>query len=273
MRIALLLNAPYRLVDMTIRYEPYAEGFRQNGVDAITICPAAMEPEYPYPVLTFDSEQQICSPAFWDEANCDAVAMITWHRMTNVMKAIRQAGAKVLAIADSDGRISPRHHPWATFRYMTYLKPNACQKLGAAKHWLLRFLIHAASEHRGLIENTSTADAITLPGEGPVNEFRRLLRTLGADELEERIHWLPYPVGERFCTEPIRSKRLNRVVAVGRLGFPAKECAASGRDDSPRLGERRPPGVHHHWTRRRQRVFGTSPVIEAGPNRRDSTAG
>ncbi|MGH7754272.1 MAG: hypothetical protein ACREN5_15815, partial [Gemmatimonadales bacterium] len=105
--IALVWNAPVRLVDITTRYEHYVEGLRDLGYDALTVCPAGTEAGYPYPVHTFTDEREVMDPGFWRSLGCGAVAVITWHRMTNILHAIRAAGIRVLAIADSDGQMSP----------------------------------------------------------------------------------------------------------------------------------------------------------------------
>jgi glycosyltransferase involved in cell wall biosynthesis len=224
MRFALVWNAPVRLTAITTRFEPYVEGLRELGADALTVCPAGTEVGYPYPVRCFDDDREPASPEFWRGLGCDAGAVITWHRMTDVLTAMKAAGMSVLAIGDSDGQMSPWFHPWATFRFATYLQPTVRGKLGAARHWARRALFRAGEEHRLLLENTAAADVLTLAGEGPVAEFRTLLLRLGARDLADRVAWLPYPVPEEFCTAPVSSERPDRVIAVGRWDSPQKNA-------------------------------------------------
>jgi glycosyltransferase involved in cell wall biosynthesis len=220
--IALVWNAPCRLVEMTVRYEVFVEGLRTVGVEALTICPAGMEAGYPYPVRTFQSEQELLAPEFWTTLDCTGALIINWHRMTGILRAMRAAGMRVLAVGESDGQMSPRHHPWATLRFMTALQPTLRNRLGAAKHWGQRFLFRAATEHQALAANVAAADVFTLAGQGAVAEFRRLLDRIGAAHLAGRVVWLPYPIPDCFCTGPVAAERPNRIIAVGRWDSPQK---------------------------------------------------
>ena len=67
---------------------------------------------------------------FWRNLGCAAVMIVTWHRMTEILVAIRNAGAFAFANCESDTQHFPRLHPWATFRFMTYLQPSLRGKLG-----------------------------------------------------------------------------------------------------------------------------------------------
>lgn len=222
--IALVWNAPVRLVDITTRFEPYVEGLRECGLEAVTVCPAATDAGYPYSVKTFKDESEIADPRFWKDLGCRAVAIVTWHRMTNILLAARSAGLRTLSIGESDGLVSPRIHPWATFRFMTFLQPSIRGRLGAAKYWLQRFLFGTPGEHRALVENVAAADVTTFAGQGAVDEFCRFLRRVGKGGLENRIAWLPYPVPESFCTTPLPSSRRNRIIAIGRWDSPQKNA-------------------------------------------------
>lgn len=214
--IALVWNSPIALGDISIRYELYAQGLLAMGEDSLTICLKGCEPGYPYPVRTVDGEGVLHDSAFWQDTGCRAVVVITWHRMTGILRAIQNAGLPTVAIGDSDARCSPRFHPWPTLRFMTYLQPTWKGKLAAAKHWLQRYLFQAAVEHRALIENTAASDVLTLADRGAVDEFRRVLVSLGSPELAERVGWLPYPVPESFCCGDVNSERPRRVIAIGR---------------------------------------------------------
>jgi glycosyltransferase involved in cell wall biosynthesis len=229
MRVALVWNAPVRLVDITTRYEPYVTGLRAAGVEALTVCPAGTENGYPYPVETFDDERELTRPPFWRELKCEAVAIITWHRMTDILLAARTTGLRTLAIGESDGQMSPRYHPWATFRFMTFLQQSVRGKLGAAKHWLQRFFYLAPLEHRALVANVAAADVLTFAGQGAADEFRRFLRRVGAGNLTDRVAWLPYPVPESFCSGSVPQTRPRRVIAVGRWDSPQKNAALLAR--------------------------------------------
>jgi glycosyltransferase involved in cell wall biosynthesis len=136
--------------------------------------------------------------------------------MTGILRAMRSAGMRVLAVGESDGQMSPRYHAWATFRYMTAPQQTLRGWVGAAKHWGQRFLFRAATEHKALVENVAATDVFTLAGQGCVDEFRRLLCRIGVGHLAPCVVWLPYPVPDEFCSGSARRERADRVIAVGR---------------------------------------------------------
>jgi glycosyltransferase involved in cell wall biosynthesis len=142
--------------------------------------------------------------------------------MTDVLQAVRAAGLPVMAIGESDAQLSPLYHSWPTFRFMTYLQPTLRGKLGAAKYWFQRFLFQTSNEHRALVENTEASDVLALASEGAVDEFRHLIRRIGAPELACRVAWVPYPVPQSFCAGIVKPDRADRVIAVGRWDSPQK---------------------------------------------------
>ena len=92
MRVALVWNTPTRLIDASVRYELYVEGLHSLGVDVITVCPVGTDEGYPHPVNCFTDEREVSDPAFWRHLACQAVVMITYHRMTEILVAARAAG-------------------------------------------------------------------------------------------------------------------------------------------------------------------------------------
>src|SRR5437016_20156 len=108
MRIALVWNAQARLTDITVRQELYARGFEALGHEVLIVCPAAAAEGYPYPVQAVPLPADLADPSLWQQLGCDVAVMITWHMMAAILRAIRSAGTRVVAIADSDGQISVR---------------------------------------------------------------------------------------------------------------------------------------------------------------------
>lgn len=223
--IALVWNAPVKLVHITVRYEPMVEGLRSLGVEALTVCPSETEEGYPYPVRTFENESEIAEVTFWKELGCNAIVIITWHRMTNILSAAKSAGMKTLAIGESDGRISVRYHPWDTYRYMTSMQPSIRKKIGAAKYWLKRYLLEGSKEHKALVENVKMCDAFTLAGQGGVQQFKNFLKKQHANDCANKVSWLPYPIDQSFCNGSVEDTRARRVIAIGRWGSPQKNAS------------------------------------------------
>lgn len=222
--IAVVWNAPFRLIDITTRLELYVRGLRALGEEVLTVCSEFAAEGYEYPVYCFESEAELAHPQFWQKLGCEGAIILTWHRMNDVLSAMRIAGVARVAIGDSDGQLSLRYSPKATFQYMTLLQNNWLSRILTAKEWLRRYLFRAKKEHRALIENVILSEALLLPSEGGVNQFNQFLRRLGAGELTSRVHAVPYPVPEQFCTTSMTLEKTNRVIAIGRWDSPQKDA-------------------------------------------------
>jgi glycosyltransferase involved in cell wall biosynthesis len=215
-KIALVWNAPSKLIDITTRFEPYVEGLRSIGIEAITVCPAGMEIGYPYCTVVFNDYRELTFPDFWQNLSCNNAFIITWHRMTDILLAMREAGMRAIAIGDSDGLVSIRAHPWDTLRYKISEQKNYRHKIGAAKLWLSNWLFRGVAHDLELIAATEAAHIFGLPNVGGVEQFRQFLINRGATVAANKVAAIPYPVAEAFCTEPIKTPKANRVIAVGR---------------------------------------------------------
>jgi hypothetical protein len=224
MRIALVWNGPFKLIDITTRYEPYVEGLRAIGIEVITVCPAGTEIGYPYSTVLFNDYRELICLDFWNELGCSAAVIITWQRMTDIMLCMRAAGMRVLAVAESDGEISLRFHPWQTFRFLTFMQKTTRLKIGAIKHWLTSYIAYGKQQINDLIENTESAHITTFAGEGAVNVWTKFLTKNKRTNLINNVKWLPYPVNDIFCSGPIQIERENRIIAIGRWDSPQKNA-------------------------------------------------
>jgi glycosyltransferase involved in cell wall biosynthesis len=207
---------PFPLSTHSVDLGLYDQGFRALGCDVVTVCRSGLDTGVTYPVTVVPTEAAWADPAFWTQFDAQVALIVTWHRYTSIIVALRQAGVQVVAIADSDGRVSPRFHPWCQLELSVYRHPTWRLRVQDAKVWTQRVLIGASAEHRALVENTAACDLVTLASEGPMREFQRLLGRLGAKTLASRVVWLPYPVPESFCTSPVAADHPDRVIAVGR---------------------------------------------------------
>jgi glycosyltransferase involved in cell wall biosynthesis len=216
LRVALLWCAEPRLVDITTRFEPYVQGFTALGHDVITVCARSSAEGYAYPVRTTESLDELAGPALWRELRPDVVVAVTWHRMADVLAAVRASGARVVALADSDGRVSPRLHPGATWRFAVLQQPGWLNKLRASKFWAQRFVYGYRAEHRRMVDSARRSDVQVFCSRAAAEEFRKVLRAEGADDLAPRLAAVPYPVGEPFHARPVATERRRQVVAIGR---------------------------------------------------------
>jgi hypothetical protein len=217
-RIAYIYNGPWPLAEISLTgfYSNHVIGLRNLGVDVITVCRSGLESGYPYPLKCFRTETDLTNPEFWRELGCSGAVITTWHRMTDILEAIKLAGVRVLAIGESDGQVSPRDYPWATFRYSTYSQSTWRNRLGAAKVWCYSYLLKGNSIRRRIIQNVEQSDILALGSEGAVCDFRRFLDRNGATELAARVAWVPYPISTTFCDREIATERRNRIISIGR---------------------------------------------------------
>jgi glycosyltransferase involved in cell wall biosynthesis len=222
-KVALVWNAPFKLIDITTKFEPYVEGLRAIGIDTITVCPVGTEGGYLYPTIVFKDHHDLACANFWRKLGCSAAAIINWHRMTDILLAMKEGGVQSIAITDSDGQLDIRDYPWANLRFCTLLQPSLRNKLAAAKNWLYRWLFQAGLERLQLLHNVEAAYVTTFAGEGPKELFQKFLLRHGNKALVARIAWLPYPVASEFCTGKITVLRSRRIVAVGRWDSPQKD--------------------------------------------------
>ena len=217
MRIALVWNAPgIAVTQSTAPYFEYQSGLMAAGCDVQALFYKGTGKAYQFPVHEFESEKAISKPEYWSAAGFDGALMFTWHRMKNVFLAMRSVGMRAIAIGDSDGLVSLRAHPWDTLRYKISEQKNYRHKIGAAKLWLSNWLFRGLAHDIELIAATEAAHIFGLPNVGGVEQFRRFLVNRGARVAANKLAAIPYPVAEAFCTEPIKTPKANRVIAVGR---------------------------------------------------------
>jgi glycosyltransferase involved in cell wall biosynthesis len=224
MRIALVWNADARLVDITVRHELFVRGFEALGHEVVTACTPRAAEGYAYPVHAVAERGDFADPALWRHLGADVAVMITWHMMTDVLAAIRSAGTRTIAIADSDGQVSTRVHPRATWQGMIATQPRWDLKVRATRHWLQRCLLHGRREDLDKIESTRHSDLVVFGTERARDNFRRILTHYRQHRLARRLTVAPYPVNEAFCGGPIPTRKRNRIVAIARWDSPQKDA-------------------------------------------------
>jgi hypothetical protein len=224
-RIALVWSAEARLVDITVRHELFVRGFEALGHEVITVCTKQAAEGYSYPIKTVAAPGDLADPVLWRRLQADVAVMITWHMRAGVLAAIRAAGTRTIAIADSDGQVSLRVHPFATWRGMIAQHPRWDLKLRATKHWLQLLLRHARREDFEKITSTWHSDAVVFGTECARDNFRLILEHYQRSGLAHRLVVVPYPVNEAFCDGPIPSKKQNRLIAIARWDSPQKDAA------------------------------------------------
>ena len=221
MRIALYWNNPYPLVAVTVRHDLYALGFERLGHDVVTACLTAAAVNFPGEVVTFDSPDEPRRPAFWKRIRPDLLVVVTWLSMHDELVAAREAGARVVAITDSDGQVGfgvhRRHQLYRSVMQHVSLR----DRIGAVKYFGRR-LLNRREESARILRSIEASDSVLSPTNIAVENVGRFLQEEDRIDLFARVGVCPYPVDSRFIEPPPKSKT-SRMVAVGRWDSMQKD--------------------------------------------------
>lgn len=228
MRVAIAWNWPSRLLDCSFRFEQYARGLRSLGHQPVFVCTPEAAEGFPGDFHFCDTRERMKDPSFWREVGAGAVLIVTWHRMAEELRAIREAGSRAVAISDSDGRAGSKlFWRWNLERQILY-QPTAAAKLRFLRGWLdlqaRQRLFRSFPEDRQSVDSTRESDVVALGHRVGVDNFRSFLASMGAAELGARLRVVPFTIGDSFLTCPLPPEKENRIVAIGRWDDPQKNA-------------------------------------------------
>jgi glycosyltransferase involved in cell wall biosynthesis len=226
MRAGLIWAAEPRLVDISVRFERYVRGLQAAGCEVLTVCRPVAAPGYPYPLHTADLDE-FRSPTFWKAVDLDVAILITWLALPDIVSAIKESGAYVVSLADSDGQIGARVHPRPLLRRMVAMHRAWDTKLRAAKHFVQLYLYGAPSRDRPVLDSATAADLVAVCSPRARDHLRQFFRHYRRPDLADKVVAVPYPVDDCYLRGDVPSRRANRAVAIGRWDDPQK--------DAPRL--------------------------------------
>lgn len=227
MKVAVAWNHPSRLLDCSFRFEQYAAGLRALGHEPVLVATRASGEGFAGPLHLADDEASLRSVSFWREVGADAAILVTWHRMSDLLAAIREAGTRVVSIADSDGRIGTLRHPRYRLERLLVACDGWAARGRAVRFWLGEVLREAGgrgAEVREALESTRLSDVVALGNEEGVERFRRFLARHGAAELDGRVVEVPWTIGASFLACAVPERKEDLIVAVGRWGDPQKHA-------------------------------------------------
>ena len=228
MKVALVWNHPSRLLDCSFRFEQYLAGFRALGHDPVVVCDQSLVEGFDGPIEPAKTSAELAEPAFWRRVAADVAVVVTWHRMASVLSAIGTAGTHVIAIADTDGRLSLRTYPAAALERLMVYQDSFTDRLKCFKYWLGRRLnatTHGPSEDQEALASTRASDALIFGHARGAQHFSRFLARYGEQMLSKRIATVPFAIGASFLTCPIPKTKDNRIVAIGRWDDPQKHAS------------------------------------------------
>ena len=233
MKVAIVWNHASRLLDCSFRFEQYLAGFRTLGHDPVLVCTRASA-EGSFSAEGFDAPFHLAEdasafldPDFWRRVEAEVAVIVTWHRMADVLEAIRAAGTRVAAIADSDGRVGVRVFPLFALKRLGVYSDGWVARAKVFKYWLGRFIFELwrrSEEDDEAIRSTRASDVLALGhGEG-LRLFRRFLAHHGEEELGARLVEVPFTIGASFFSCAVPETKDDLVAAIGRWDDPQKNA-------------------------------------------------
>ncbi len=240
MKIAIAWNREQSLHGGSFPFEQYRRGFEALGHDAWVLARRADAEGFPQPVQTVDDLAVLHDRDFWRQQRADVVMIITWHRMSEVLEAICQSGTRVLAIADSDGRIGLRAHPWHTLERMIFYPSGWLGKAHCVRYWLGRYLreIAGSAEDEEYLASTRSSDVVVVPSSEARRHLLRFFAHRRAPHLGRRVITVPYTIAPAFLRCPLPDRKIDRVTAIGRWDDPQKDAGLLTRALSSFLARR-----------------------------------
>ena len=215
MRIALCWNNPYPLTAVSVRHDLYALGFEQLGHDVVTVCLTVAAANVPGNVVTFDSPDEPRRAAFWKRIKPDLLVVVTWLSLLDELVAAREAGARVIAIADSDGQVGfGRHRRHALYRSVMQ-HAGLRDRVAAVKFFGERFL-NRREEAAQIVRSVQASDRVLVTTRVAAENVALFLREERRGDLLARVGVCPYPVDSRFIETPVEHRKPARMFAAGR---------------------------------------------------------
>ncbi|MCP3959753.1 MAG: glycosyltransferase family 4 protein [bacterium] len=227
MKTALVWNHRSRLLDCSFRFEQYLSGLRALGHEPVVVCDLASADGFDGPLHTVDDPAVLEDPETWRSVGAEVALIVTWHRMSAVLQAMRAAGTSVISIADTDGRVGLRVFPFPTLERMLVYQHGAVARLRCLKYWLGRYLgesLAGSAEEREFLASTRSSDVLVLGHTEARRHFRSFLRRQGEERLDERVVVAPFTIGDAFLSCGVPEAKDDRIVAIGRWSDPQKDA-------------------------------------------------
>jgi glycosyltransferase involved in cell wall biosynthesis len=222
-KIALFWNQAQPLVSATVRHDLYVDALGRLGHDVTTVCLAAGADRIRGRVVTFDDPDEPRHAAFWSRLPTDVLLVVTWLQMAEELEAARAAGARVVALADSDGHVGFGVHRRPVLYRSVMQHPRWRDRVAAAKYFGQR-LLDRREEAARILRSIEASDVVLFNTEAAARNVQRFLTEEGRPEWAARIGVCPYPVDPSFVTTPVADARVPRLLAVGRWDSMQKDA-------------------------------------------------
>ncbi len=213
MRVGIFL--PKALRPYSIDFEGCAAEMLRQGHEPVVVCPANEHPDFPCPVIVHGADEA-ASPGFWKTLGLDRVICLTWFRHPEIFRAIREAGAQIINRADSDGLVSARVFPSATFLRLVHPGRGPLDFLKRFRHFLNWYFSHWKASDATVLEILELSDRVVVETETFRENFGHFLRHHHREDLLEKFFVVPHAVPDFFLGGPVSATRKNLVFCSGR---------------------------------------------------------
>jgi hypothetical protein len=224
MRVAIVFNSPTRLADSSIRYERYVRGFAALGHETLLVCSEQSAAGFDHPCVTVNISNALAREQFWDSLRADLVVIVTWLGMADVVRAAKTVTPTVIVLADSDGYVGARVHPYDLLARMWHMQSSWGNKLRSAGWWLRQYLWRYKDVDRPALEQAEAADFVACCSPGARHNLRAFLTYHNRPELAQKVIVSPYPVEDSFVDQPLAEARKRQIVAIGRWDDAQKDA-------------------------------------------------
>jgi glycosyltransferase involved in cell wall biosynthesis len=222
-RVAVAFPLPLEEVHLGKDVFLIPEGLRRLGFDVELHTPKARGEAWPLPVVEA-GPGGLDDPAHWRGRDLDGVVVISFLRHATVLAAAREAGARVVAKADTTGEVIARVHPRATFEYALHDRETLWLRALLVASWLARLGPLHRREAGELVRALGTADATTVETTPARDAVLQVLARRRATHLASRLAVVPNPVADPFVRAAVPAQRERLVLAVGRWDLAVKDA-------------------------------------------------
>lgn len=193
----------------------YLQGFQALGIDArfVALGEPAVSTDRP---LILCAQAQMEDAQWWRQWNLEGVVLYSWAlpRFTGIIRALNQAGIKVVLLLDTDGVMLPQIWP-ARYLEVKYHYAKASGKLLPWADALARTLFGSfTSRQAGTVEHLAYASRIALPSPISLQRYARFLSVLGRADLISKLVMIHHPVVNQMRYAAGTAKR-PVIIAVG----------------------------------------------------------
>lgn len=223
MRIAIIYDSPSRLATSSIRYERYADGFRELGCEAVIVTTRFSAEGYSCPCRVVEDRQALLEPTLWDEERFDVALLPTWLGKADLLNVVRSSGCRTVALTDTDGYIGARVHFRELLTRLCAMQRTIGGKVRAFFWGLRQYLWFYRELDGSVLDSMDASDRVVVCSPFAVDNLKRFFSYHQRADLNDKLSVTPYPVDPSFESGTIGHDRAARVLAIGRWDDDQKD--------------------------------------------------